>query len=125
MDIGVQLHSIVRYAVLVAALIGLTKAVISLVQNSASDKTDSILSSTFLWLFDVQAALGVLIILQGGLRGPLHPLLMFVALVIAHVLGSVVKRAAGANINLLRLAFYIVPLAIILFGLLIIGQLRI
>lgn len=125
MDIVLMLHSLVRYIVLLAAIIGLIKAIYNLVVKNASANADPILATIFLGSFDLQTLLGILIILLGGLRGPLHPLLMFVALVIAHVLGSVVKRAAGANINLLRLAFYIVPLAIILFSLLIIGQLRI
>ena len=125
MDIVLMLHSLVRYVVLLAAIIGLIKTVFNLVMKKASGTADPILAAIFLGLFDLQALLGILVILLGGLRGPLHPLLMFVALVIAHGIGTAVKRGTGANVNLFRLALYGVPLAIVLFGLLIIGQLRI
>jgi len=125
MDIVLLLHSFVRYIVLLAAGVGLIKTIYNLAMKNASERADSILASIFLGSFDLQTLLGVLIILLGGLRGPLHPLLMFVALVIAHGIGTAVKRGAGVNVNLMRFAFYLVPLAIILFGLLILGQLRI
>lgn len=125
MDIVLMLHSVLRYIVLLAAVIGLLKAIFNLFTKNASTSADSILASIFLGTFDLQALLGILIILLGGLRGPLHPLLMFVALVLAHGFSSVIKRGAEANVKLLRLALYAVPLAIILFGLLIIGQLKI
>lgn len=125
MAIVLMLHSLVRYLVLLAAVIGLIKAIYNWVMKNPSGKADGILAGIFLGSFDLQALLGVLVILLGGLGGPLHPLLMFVALVIAHGFGAAVKRSAAGNVHWLRLAFYFVPLAIVLFGLLIIGQLRI
>ncbi len=125
MDIVLLLHSLVRYLVLLAAVMGLFKALFNLITKNASETVDPILATLFLGLFDLQTILGILIIFLGGLLGPLHPLLMFVALVIAHGLATAVKRGSGENVKLLRLALYAAPLAIILFGLLIIGELRI
>ena len=125
MDIVLLLHLLVRYLVLLAAAIGLLKALYDLVFKIASERADSILATIFLGIFDLQAFLGLLIIFLGGLRGPLHPLLMFIALVTAHGLAAIIKRGAGANLKLLRVALYATPLAIILAALLIINRLRI
>ena len=125
MDIVLWLHSLVRYLVLLGAIIGLLKALFASPSQIASDSSDRIVMVVFLGLLDLQALLGVLVILLGGLRGPLHPLLMVMALVLAHWLGTLVRRAPQTNGRALRLALYGAPLAIILFGLAILGQLRI
>jgi hypothetical protein len=125
MDLVLLLHSIVRYLVLIAAVLGLIKAVVSAAQKSAGGKADGILSAAFLGLLDLQALLGLLIILLGGLLGPLHPLVMFIALVLAHWLSITIKKAQGPRTAWMRIALFVVPLPLILFGLLIIGQLRI
>ena len=125
MEFVLSIHSLVRYVVLLAAGIGLIKAVMNLGLKNLSQAADPILATIFLGLFDLQAFLGILVIFLGGLRGPLHPLLMFIALVIAHVIGTSVKRGASANLNWLRLALYSAPLAIILVALLIIDKLKI
>ena len=124
MDIVLQLHSLVRFLVLLAAVIGLLLVFFSMIAKGANQSATAMLASLFLGLLDLQALLGVLIILLGGLKGPLHPLVMFIALLIAHWLQTVVKRAQDSRVPVLRLVFYAVPLAIILFGLAIIGQLR-
>ena len=121
--IVLSIHSIVRFVILIVALVGLVKAVLALAQKSKSDKADQVLASAFVGLYDLQVLLGILIIFLGGLSQAIHPLVMIVGIIVAHVLQSMTKRAEGQQAGLYRLALYIVPLAIILFGLAIIGRL--
>lgn len=117
MEFVLGAHSVGRYLVLLAAAIGVIKSLVNLAMRSSGTGADPIIATVFVGLFDVQAFLGVLIILLGGLRGPLHPLFMFIALVLAHVLSTTVKRSNQLPVNILRLALYAAPLAIILLGL--------
>ena len=80
------------------------------------------MDALYIGLFDLQALLGLLVILLGGFGGPLHPLVMFIALVIAHWIQSILRNASPTSANQLRLALYGVPLGIVAFGLAIIGQ---
>ena len=125
MDIVLLLHSLVRYLVLLSAITGLIKALSASLTQSPPDSIDRILTIVFLGLLDLQTLLGILVILLGGLSGPLHPLLMLIALALAHWLGTLVRRAPETTQRSLRLALYGAPLAIILLALAILGQLRI
>lgn len=117
MNIVLEIHSIVRFLVLLLAIVGIVLGLIGLAQKKAPAKTDLTVGSIFLGLYDLQMLLGLLVILLGGLTNALHPVVMFVGLVVAHVLQSMARRAEGANVQMMRLALYIVPLAIILVGL--------
>lgn len=121
--IVLSIHSIVRFVLLLVAIIGLVKAVLALAQKGKADKADQALASAFVGLYDVQALLGILLIFLGVFSQAIHPLVMIVGLIAAHVLQSMSKRGEGQQAGLYRLALYIVPLAIILFGLAIIGRL--
>ena len=123
MDIVLAIHSIVRFLILLAAAIGIIKALVSLVQRAKSDKLDQSVASAFLGLFDLQALLGLLIILLGGLGPAIHPIVMIVGLLLAHSLQAMVKRVDGSSAAFYRLALYVVPLLIILVGLSSIGHL--
>ena len=123
MDIVLAIHSVVRFLILLAAVIGILKVFVSLVQKAKTDRFDETVASAFLGLYDLQALLGVLIILLGGLSQAIHPIVMIVGLILAHGLQSMVKRADGSTAAIYRLALYIVPLLIILVGLSSIGHL--
>jgi hypothetical protein len=123
MDIVLLLHSIVRFLVLLAAVIGIVKTAISLVGKSEPAPSDRMVASAFLGLYDLQVLLGLLIIFLGGLSNALHPIIMFIGVVTAHALQAVSRRAQGMNVHWLRLAFYVVPLAIIVVGLAVINHL--
>ncbi len=123
MDIVLLIHSLVRFLVLLAAVVGIVKTVVSLVAKSAPAPSDRTLASAFLGLYDLQVLMGLLIIFLGGLTNALHPVVMFVGLVTAHALQAASRRSQGRNLDLLRLAFYVIPLAIILVGLAAINRL--
>ncbi len=123
MDIVLLLHSFVRFLLLLTAVAGIVTTVILLVRKSEPASSDRMLASAFRGLYDLQVLLGLLIIFLGGLVNALHPVIMFVGVLTAHVLQAMSRRARGANANLLRLAFYVIPLAIILVGLAVINHL--
>jgi hypothetical protein len=121
--IVLSIHSIVRFVILLVALVGLIKAIIGSAQKGKADKADQVLAAAFVGLYDLQTLLGILIIFLGSLTQAIHPVVMFVGIIAAHVLQSMSKRGEGQQAGLYRLALYIVPLAIILFGLATIGRL--
>lgn len=123
MNIVLLLHSLVRYALLLVMIVGLLRTIISWARRSPPAQLDQTLAAVFVGLFDLQALLGLLIIFLGGLVGPLHPLLMFIALVFAHWMQSIAKQSTGATVSQVRMAMYVVPLTIILFSLALIGHL--
>ncbi len=123
MDIVLLVHSLVRFVVLLIAVVGIVKVLVNLVRKSEPAPSDRAIASAFLGVYDLQVLLGLLIIFLGGLTNALHPVVMFIGVVIAHGLQAMSRRSRGANVHLVRLIFYIVPLAIILVGLAIIGHL--
>ncbi|MBI5035116.1 MAG: hypothetical protein HZB51_31715 [Chloroflexi bacterium] len=123
MGIVLMLHSLLRFVILVVAIVGLLKALVGLARGSAADKFDQMLAAAFVGSYDLQALLGMLVIFLGGLTEPIHPVVMFVGIVAAHGLQMMTKRAEGQQAKIYRLLLFIVPLAIILFGLAVIGKL--
>ena len=126
MEVGsllLMLHGLVRFLILLAAVVGLVKAVISLAQSRAPDKFDQMLASAFVGTYDLQMLLGILIIFLGGLLQAIHPIIMFVGIVTAHGLQRMTRRAEGQQARIYQLLLFIVPLAIILIGLASIGHL--
>ena len=123
MGIVLGIHSIVRFLILLAAIVGVVKALIGLAQRGKADQMDQTIASVFVGLYDLQALLGILIILLGGLSQAIHPIIMIIGLVVAHGLQTMVKRADGSMAAMYRLGLYIIPLLIILAGLATIGHL--
>ena len=123
MDIVELIHSIVRFVILLVAVVGIVKALLAFAQKGAPDKLDQTLASAFVGLYDLQVLLGLLIILLDGLTNALHPIVMFIGLLLAHGLQAMTKRAQAANAPLYRLALFIAPLAVILVGLAVISHL--
>ena len=117
MDIVLLLHSLVRFLILIAAIVGIVKALVSLARKSASDSVDQTVASIFLGLYDLQVLTGILIILLGGLTQAIHPIVMFIGVVVAYGMQNMTKRAKGSSVPLYRLGFYILPLLVILIGL--------
>jgi hypothetical protein len=117
MDIVLLLHSLVRFLILIAAIVGIVKALVSLARKSAPDSLDQTVASIFLGLYDLQVLSGILIILLGGLTQAIHPVVMFIGVVIAYGMQNMTQRAKGSNVPLYRLGFYVLPLLVILIGL--------
>jgi hypothetical protein len=124
MDIVLFIHSLVRFVILLVALAGIVAALMAMARKSVPRNLDRTLASAFVGLYDLQALLGILIILLGGLSQAVHPIVMFVGLVAAHGLQRMTRRERS-NTPLLRLALFVVPLLIILVGLASIGHLPI
>ncbi|MBI4787964.1 MAG: hypothetical protein HY782_13080 [Chloroflexi bacterium] len=123
MDIVLLIHSLMRFAILPVAVVGIIMTLIALVQRKSPASLDQTVSSIFLGLYDLQVLLGLLIILLGGLTNAIHPVVMFAGAIVAHGLQAMSKRAIGANIHTLRLLMYLATLAIIVVGLAVINRL--
>ncbi len=122
-DIVLLLHSLVRFVILLVAVVGVVKVLIALVQKSKPDQMDQTLASAFTGLYDLQVLLGLLLILLGGLTQAIHPIVMFVGVVLAHGLQMMTKRAEGTRATMYRLGLYVISLLVILVGLASIGRL--
>ena len=123
MDIVLLLHSLVRFVILLVAVVGVIKVLIALVQKTKPDQIDQMLASAFTGLYDLEVLLGLLLILLGGLTQAIHPIVMFIGVLLAHGLQVMTKRAEGTRATMYRLALFIVPLVVILVGLATIGHL--
>ncbi len=117
MDIVLLLHSLVRFVLLLLAVIGIILAVVSIARQAPPVSRDRAIGSAFVGFFDLQVLLGLLIILLGGLNQAIHPIVMFIGVVAAHGLQSAGRKAPGNRAHWLRLALFVVPLLIILIGL--------
>ncbi len=123
MDIVLLLHSLVRFVLFILALVGIVVTVAALARRSAPAPMDRGIGSAFVGVYDLQALLGLLIILLGGLTNALHPIVMFVGIVVAHGLQAATRQAEAPRVHLLRLALYVVPIVIVLVGLAVISRL--
>ncbi len=123
MDIVLLIHSLVRFLLLIIALVGIVFTLVAIFQQRAPVKMDQTLGSVFVGMYDLQMLLGLLIILLGGLTQAIHPVVMFIGLVVAHGLQTMTRRAERSQVWPMRLALYIAPLVIILIGLSSIGRL--
>lgn len=123
MDIVLLIHALVRFLLLIVALVGIIYTLVGLFQQRAPVQMDQTLGSVFVGVYDLQMLLGLLIILLGGLTQAIHPVVMFIGLVVAHGLQAMTRRAQGPQVWPMRLALYIAPLVIILVGLASIGRL--
>lgn len=93
------LHSIVRWLIVVAGVLGLGKFLMGWLRNSGFTKMDRGLSAGFSGLMDLQVLLGFLLFFWSGLAGGgfamyriEHMVTMLVAAVVAH-LPSFMKKA--------------------------------
>ena len=92
MQILLQVHSVVRWLVLAAALAAIGKFAIALLRKSAFSRADRIVGATFTGLLDAQALLGVALLIglfvQADQLPPVEPILhavtMFFAVAAAH-----------------------------------------
>ncbi len=117
MDIVLLLHSLVRFLIIIIAVVGVIKTIVNLARQAAPAGADRGIGSAFLGLYDLQVLLGLLIILLGGLTNAIHPIIMFIGVIIGHVLQRMSRQGTGNSANWTLLALYIVPLLIILGGL--------
>lgn len=116
MNILLELHSILRWVIVVVGLVAIVKFLTGWARKSAFDKMDRGLSAGFSGLMDLQVTLGLLYLLITGFGGvgfPMfrieHLVTMFLAAVAAHA-PSFLKKAANKH----AVAFYAVVGALVL-----------
>lgn len=103
MNILLEIHSILRWAIVVVGLVAIVKFVIGWARKSGFDKWDRGLSAGFSGLMDLQVTLGLLHFLITGFGGAGFPMFriehlttMLVAAAVAHA-PSMFKKAANKH----------------------------
>ena len=111
-----EIHSIVRWLIVIVGFIAIIKFLIGMARKSAWGKMDRGLSSSFSGLIDLQVTLGLLYFLITGFGGvgfpPFrieHMVTMMIAAVVGHA-PAMFKKAANKH----AVAFYAVIGALIL-----------
>lgn len=120
MDIVLMLHSLVRWAIVVIAVIAAIKFAIGWLQKAKVQAMDRGLMSGFSGLIDLQVLLGVIILLVTGFGGvgfPMyrieHAFAMIVAAVVAHL--PMRWRKSDSPMTLRNNLFVIVAVLVIVF----------
>ena len=92
MNILLMIHSILRWVILLVAVIAMVVFLVSWLRRSQLQGVDRGLMSGFSGLMDLQAALGIVLLIWSGLAGVgfpryrlEHALIMILAAVVAHL----------------------------------------
>ena len=92
MDLVLMLHSLVRWLVLLSAVAAIVKFAVGWLRGGAFSGLDRGLSLGFSGLLDLQALLGLIVLIGGGLAGAgfpryrlEHAVLMLAAVVVGHL----------------------------------------
>jgi hypothetical protein len=92
MNIVLEIHSLVRWLIVLVALAAIVKFALGWLRSSAGDAMDRGLMSGFSGLMDLQALLGIIVLVGGGLSGdglPFyrieHAVTMLIAVAVAHL----------------------------------------
>lgn len=116
MAILLEIHSIVRWVIVVVGFVAIAKFLVGWARKSAFGKMDRGLSTSFSGLLDLQVTLGLLYFFLTGFGGvgfPMfrieHMVTMLIAVVIGHA-PSMFKRAGNEHV----VAFYAVIGALVL-----------
>ena len=119
-DVVITAHGLIRWLVIAVAVVGILHAAPRMGGDGAARGLGKILASIFLGLLDLQFLTGLALLLfkPGVYRvAGAHALLMFVAILAAHLFRMSLKRAEPHHAGRLALSIYVVPLALILLGL--------
>jgi hypothetical protein len=117
MLILLEIHSIVRWLIVVVGFVAIVKFLVGWARKSAFDKMDRGLSAGFSGLMDLQVTLGLLYFLITGFGGvgfPMFRIEHMVTMLLAAVIGhapAMLKKKAG---NKRAVAFYAVIGALVL-----------
>ena len=99
----VNLHSLWRWFVLLAVTIALVRGIIGWLRGGSWTKNDRILMLVAISTLDIQLLLGLAVYgggnhwNSGNFIAYIHPLVMIIAIVVAHVTSAMVRRAEPAN----------------------------
>ncbi len=125
-DTLIYIHSVLRWLILSLAVFGAARSFVSMLSASARfTRLDVGVSRAFAVLLDVQLAVGILLVLAAlTVQEPvpwIHPIIMIPAVIVAHL-----SRRFAAQPDRKRhqaqLAIYLGSLALVVLGLLVIGQ---
>ena len=103
MEFLVGLHSLWRWVLLIAFTVAMVRGFLGWLRGGAWSSTDKTLMTLAVTAIDVQFLLGLIVYVSGKHWGNsafiayIHPLVMIVALVVAHLVSIRVKREREAS----------------------------
>jgi hypothetical protein len=105
MELVLMLHSIVRWLIVLAGVIGLGRYAWVLTGRAAGGKMDRGLMAAYTGLLDLNVLLGLIYLLWSGLATPIgfpfprieHAVTNVVAVVVAHLFAARARKAADAR----------------------------
>ena len=106
MGIVLRLHSIVRWVIVLAAVIGIGRYVLVMAGRTPGSKMDRGLMSGFTGLMDLNVLLGLIYLLWSGLATPIgfpmqrieHAVTNVIAVVVAHIFAARARKAADDKV---------------------------
>ncbi len=117
-----MIHSLVRWLIVITAVIAIIKFALGWLQSGAFQKIDRVLASAFSGLLDLQVTLGVLYLIWNGLAGtgfPIYRIEHAITMIVAAFVGHLPARwkTAADTIRFRNTLFCIVAaLALIYLG---------
>ena len=105
MDVVLMLHSIVRWLIVLAGVIGLGRYALVLAGRAAGHRLDRSVMSAYTGLLDLNVLLGLIYLLWSGLATPIgfpfqrieHAVTNVAAVAVAHIFAARARRAADAR----------------------------
>jgi hypothetical protein len=122
----IYIHSVLRWLILSLAVFGTARSFVSMLSVSARfTRLDLGVSRAYAVLLDVQLLVGVLLVLAAfTVQQPvpwIHPIIMIPAVVVAHLSRRFAARPDRQR-HQAQLGIYLGSLALVVIGLLVIGQ---
>jgi hypothetical protein len=122
------IHGLIRWIILSLAIVGAARSLVSLLTRDAKFmRLDVGLSNAYAGILDLQALLGVLLVIAAlilQMSVPwIHPIIMIPAIVVAHQNRRFRDKPDRVR-HQAQLAIFVGSLILIAIGLLVIGQLR-
>ena len=110
MDVLIGLHSLWRWVVLLAVTVAFVRGVIGWLRGGAWTGNDRILALVAITTLDIQLLLGLVVYgtgshwESGNFLAYIHPLVMIVAIVVAHATTILIRRTEPASAKFRTLA---------------------
>lgn len=101
MNVLIGLHSLWRWVVLIVVVVAMVRGLIGWLRGGDWTSTDRTLALLAITSIDIQVVLGLIVYgvgqrwEAGAFIAYIHPLIMIIALVIAHVANTLAKRASA------------------------------
>lgn len=120
MQILLMIHSLVRWLIVIVAIVAAVKFALGWLRGGAFESMDRGLASGFSGLMDLQVTLGLILLIWSGIAGEgfpsfriVHAFLMIIAAVVAHL--HVIWKNADDKLRFRNSLFIVLDVLILVF----------